>query len=231
MNIILKSVLFVGLLLVANSLVCSEENVSDNSSAAEAEFKPLPEGETLVTPPNESVLLGSQIGMIVRGKFDTLFLDKEPIKFSKRIQTSSASFAVLPVSPGRHSVSMSAQDGRALSFKFVTAINDMEHGGPKTWTRFYQHQFEKISNPCEKCHFTRKTEDKVEVGYWKPVSLSCKTCHVDQKRLKLEGFHENLKAQGWDDTNWIETCTECHYVHQGTSRKLLRENCPRAPKE
>ena len=163
---------------------CMQKTSADE--AAPEPFEPLPAGKTLVTPPNESVLLGSQIGMIVRGQFDELYLDDEEISFSKHVQSKAASFAVLNVSPGRHYVYMSANDGREEEFEFVVAVNEKEHNGPRTWKRFYQH-------------------------------------HVEQKRVKLEGFHQDLKSKGWDDANWIESCTDCHYVHQGEARTLLRE--------
>ncbi len=214
------------LTLIAVTTVCifayAQQESSGETLTTEA-FEPLPAGKTLVTPPNESVLLGSQIGMIVRGQFDELYLDDEEIPFSKRIQSKAASFAVLNVSPGRHYVYMSAQDGREEEFEFVVAVNEKEHNGPKSWKRFYQHQFERISNPCAKCHQVRQVGDKVEVGRWKSVKESCAKCHVEQKRVKLEGFHQDLKSKGWDDANWIESCTDCHYVHQGETRMLLRE--------
>ena len=206
--------------------VCLFAFIGQKTSADEAvsePFEPLPEGRTLVTPPNESVLLGSQIGMIVRGQFDELYLDDEEISFSKRIQSKSASFAVLNVSPGRHYVYMSAKDGREEEFEFVVAVNENEHNGPRSWKRFYQHQFERVSNPCANCHLVQKAGDKVEVGHWKSVQESCAKCHVEQKRLKLEEFHKDVKSKGWDDSNWIESCTDCHYVHQGETRMLLRE--------
>ncbi len=207
------------LIFISGYSFCQDAASDTSDVESTADFKPLPAGKTLVTPPNESVLLGSQIGMIVRGKFDELYLDDEAIQFSKRIQTPTASFSLLKVSPGRHCVYMSSADGREEEFEFVIAINDKEHNGPQSWKRFYQHQFENISNPCGKCHQTRKVGDKVEVGYWKPVKESCATCHVEQKRLKLEGFHKDIKQ-----ADWIEKCTDCHYVHQGATRMLLRDN-------
>lgn len=200
---------------------CMQKTSADEAAAEP--FEPLPAGKTLVTPPNESVLLGSQIGMIVRGQFDELYLDDEEISFSKHVQSKAASFAVLNVSPGRHYVYMSANDGREEEFEFVVAVNEKEHNGPRSWKRFYQHQFEHVANPCAKCHQVRKDGDKVEVGHWKSVQESCAKCHVEQKRVKLEGFHQDLKSKGWDDSNWIESCTDCHYVHQGETRMLLRE--------
>ena len=115
------------LTLIAVTTVCifayAQPESSGETLTTEA-FEPLPAGKTLVTPPNESVLLGSQIGMIVRGQFDELYLDDEEIPFSKRIQSKAASFAVLNVSPGRHYVYMSAQDGREEEFEFVVAVNE-----------------------------------------------------------------------------------------------------------
>ena len=188
-------------------------------------FEPLPEGKTIVTPPNESVLLGSQIGVIVRGQIDEFYLDDDPYPVSKRINSPAASFSLLKVSPGRHTVYMTFKNGSEEEINFVVAQNERDHNGPKTWKRFYQHQFENISNPCQKCHLTQKTDDgKVQVGHWKSVQESCFSCHVETKRLKLEGFHKDIK-----DKDWIEKCTDCHYVHKGTVRTLLREDYQPTP--
>lgn len=200
--------------------VTAETVETAETADAAKPFEPLPEGNTIVTPPTNSVLLGSQIGVIVRGQVDEFYLDDEPYPMSKRINAPAASFALLKVSPGRHNVYMAFKDGSEEEIDFVVAMNERDHNGPKSWKRFYQHQFENVSNPCQKCHLTEKIDGgKVQVGHWKPVKESCFGCHVETKRNKLEEFHKNLI-----DPGWIEKCTDCHYVHKGDARLLLRED-------
>ncbi|MDO5113113.1 MAG: hypothetical protein Q4E67_01930 [Planctomycetia bacterium] len=180
------------------------------SADFKAEPVQLSNGKILVAPHADSVVLVSRLWLILRGEKEDLTLNGQPLKWNKRFE-GDVHVADLRLEIGMQRLKIGEEEVR-----FVLGRNEVDHSGPAEWQVYRLHNMKPGPNPCRECHVCEKVEDKIHVGDLNPPQEACFRCH---ERDDIQKQHANTRLE----ENWMESCSDCHFVHASPHKYLLRQ--------
>jgi predicted CXXCH cytochrome family protein len=162
-----------------------------------------PSGAKILFPPDRAILMVGTFHVIVKGGQGDLYVDGqaqpwEPFEPPLRV-------AKVGLCPGTHEIRVGNQ-----SIRFVVALSEEEHDGPKDWPLHYLHSIN-AQRRCSGCHATHETNGRLAVGALKP-SDACFACH---RRDRFQDTHVHL-------TGPLDHCRDCHALHDAMRRPLMK---------
>ncbi len=190
-----------------------ETSAADLVSDFTAEPVKLNESLFLVAPHDNSVVVVSRLWLILKGELpeEPVTMNGQPFTWDKHFG-GDVHVGILRLEIGMQNLKIGDDE-----LHFVLGRNEKDHAGPEDWQVYRLHNMKPGPNPCIECHNGEKDEEeKFHVGTLKTPDEACFKCHQTDK---IQTQHENTRL----DSNWTQSCRDCHFIHASPYKYLLRQ--------